>query len=166
MKSTLETLAAGPPPDVILCDLLLLDGTGMEIHAWVVENRPELEARMIFASGGTYTPATRAFMRDVAVHRLVKPFPLGELEEIIEQVLDEQNGNLIAELPIDTAAPAQVDFADNAEVAGPAELNQRIVESGKVASCLSRQYFAFALRRELGGAAGDRGKEENVLSFP
>ncbi len=74
----------------------------------------------------------------------------------IERVLDEQNGDLIAELPIDTAAPAQIDYADDGMVAGPADLNQRIVDSGKVGSCLSRQYFAFALRRELGGAAGDR----------
>lgn len=73
----------------------------------------------------------------------------------IEKVLDEQTGDLIAELPIDTAATTKIDADDTEPVAGPAELNERIAQSDKVARCLSRQYFTYALRRSPGSESGD-----------
>lgn len=82
----------------------------------------------------------------------------------IEKVLDEQNGDLIAELPIDTSAPARIDLSDTSTVEGPVDLNQRIVESGKMAACMSRQYFAYALRRQPGSAPGDQDLREQMAS--
>jgi len=82
----------------------------------------------------------------------------------VERVLDEQNGDVIAELAIDTSAAAGIDYGDPAVLDGPAELNQAIVESGKVATCLSKQYFTYALRREPGGASGDRDLQEQMAS--
>ena len=65
-----------------------------------------------------------------------------------EKVFDEQTGKLVATLPIDTTAVAQVVGGDTRSVNGPAELNQRIIESGKVEGCLASTYFRYALRRE------------------
>jgi hypothetical protein len=65
-----------------------------------------------------------------------------------EKVYDEQTGALLATLPIDTSAIPQVVLGDMRPVAGPAELNQRIVDSGKVEACLSANYFRYALRRD------------------
>jgi Protein of unknown function (DUF1588)/Protein of unknown function (DUF1592)/Protein of unknown function (DUF1595)/Protein of unknown function (DUF1585)/Protein of unknown function (DUF1587) len=70
-----------------------------------------------------------------------------------EKVFDEQNGRLLAELPIDARGVAAVDPADRRPVDGPAELNRRIVESKKVEACLAQQYFQYSFRREP--AAGD-----------
>lgn len=81
---------------------------------------------------------------------------LGRYREI-EKVFDEQNGDLLGELPIDTSAPAQIEYSDETLVEGPADLNQRIIESGKVQSCLAKQYFSFAMRRKPGNASGDTG---------
>ena len=72
-----------------------------------------------------------------------------------ELVINEQNGDVLAELPIDTAAVARIDLNDDTTVSGPLDLNQRIIDSGKMASCLSRQYFTFALRRSPGESPGD-----------
>ncbi len=66
----------------------------------------------------------------------------------MEKVYDEQTGALLATLPIDTSAIPQVIGGDMRPVAGPAELNQRIIESGKVEACLSANYFRYALRRD------------------
>ena len=65
-----------------------------------------------------------------------------------EKVYDEQTGALLATLPIDTSGIPQVIAGDMRPVAGPAEMNQRIVESGKVEACLSANYFRYALRRD------------------
>ena len=88
---------------------------------------------------------------------------LGRYREI-EKVLDEQTGDIINELPIDTAAPAEVELGDESIVDGPGELNQRIVDSGKVAECLSEQYFTYALRRAPGKEAGDVSMSEALAA--
>lgn len=67
----------------------------------------------------------------------------------VERAFDEQTGALLAQLPIDTTGVPRVRGDDARPVSGPAELNQRVIESGKVASCLSRNYLRFSLRREL-----------------
>jgi hypothetical protein len=65
-----------------------------------------------------------------------------------EKVFDEQTGALIATLPIDTSATLALVNGDTRSVSGPAELNQQILESGKVEACLSANYFRYALRRD------------------
>ena len=66
----------------------------------------------------------------------------------MEKVFDEQTGALKATLPLDTSAIPQVIAGDMRPVSGPAELNQRMLESGKVEACLSANYFRFAMRRD------------------
>jgi hypothetical protein len=66
----------------------------------------------------------------------------------MEKVFDEQTGALLATLPLDTSAVPQVIIGDMRAVSGPAELNQQIIESGKVEACLSANYFRYALRRD------------------
>ncbi len=65
-----------------------------------------------------------------------------------EKVFDEQTGDLLATLPINSVALVQIDSEPESEVSGPIELNQRILASGKVEACLSANYFRFALRRD------------------
>jgi hypothetical protein len=72
-----------------------------------------------------------------------------------EKIFDEQNGELLAELPIDSVAVANVSGADTTPVQGPADLNQRLVMSEKVEACMAQQYFAFAARRAVGEATLD-----------
>jgi hypothetical protein len=68
-----------------------------------------------------------------------------------EKVLDEKNGMLLAELPIDSTAVARIDQNDDRPVHGPGELNQRILDSKKVQACLATNYFRYAFRREQAG---------------
>lgn len=72
-----------------------------------------------------------------------------------EKIFDEQNGELLAELPIDAAAIANVSGTDTTAVQGPADLNQRLVMSQKVEACMAQQYFAFAARRAVSDATLD-----------
>lgn len=73
--------------DVVLCDMMMLDGTGVDVHAWVSEHEPDLAGRMIFMTGGTFTPRARAFLAEVPIRHLVKPFSLKELDEVVRAIL-------------------------------------------------------------------------------
>jgi len=73
----------------------------------------------------------------------------------MEQVYDEQTGEKLAELPIDTNAVAKVKPDDLAPVANAAELNQRLVTSEKVEACMAQRYFEFAARRAVSDATLD-----------
>jgi len=68
-----------------------------------------------------------------------------------ERVFDEQTGELLAELDIDTTADAAIASGDEPPVTGPTELNRAIVESGKVEACLAEGYFAYVARRAAQG---------------
>lgn len=72
-----------------------------------------------------------------------------------EQVFDEQTGEKLADLPIDTVAVTKIAPDDLQPVASAAELNQRLIASQKVEACMAQQYFAFASRRPATDATLD-----------
>jgi hypothetical protein len=72
-----------------------------------------------------------------------------------ERVFDEQTGELITELDINTSAVVRIDASDETPVADAVELSQRMVDSQKVEACMSHNYFSFALRRLAESGSGD-----------
>jgi CheY-like chemotaxis protein len=60
--------------DVILCDLMMPELTGMELHAQLERARPERAQRMVFITGGAYTPVAKEFLERVSNPRVEKPF--------------------------------------------------------------------------------------------
>jgi CheY-like chemotaxis protein/anti-sigma regulatory factor (Ser/Thr protein kinase) len=71
--------------DVILCDLMMPEMTGMELHAHLEESAPQRARRMVFITGGAYTPAARSFLERVNNPRVEKPF---EPEKLRAQILE------------------------------------------------------------------------------
>jgi len=65
-----------------------------------------------------------------------------------EQIFDEQTGDLVATLPVNTVASVTIGSEPATDVSGPLELNQRLLDSGQVEGCLSANYFRYALRRD------------------
>jgi len=72
--------------DVILCDLMMPDRTRRDMHEIVKERRPELADRIVFMSGGIFTPALESFLASVSNVRLTQPVGLHELRDAIERV--------------------------------------------------------------------------------
>jgi signal transduction histidine kinase/CheY-like chemotaxis protein/sugar lactone lactonase YvrE len=60
--------------DVILCDLMMPEITGMDLHAQLEASSPERARRMVFITGGAYTQAARDFLERVSNPRVEKPF--------------------------------------------------------------------------------------------
>ncbi len=83
----MEIIKSGAPFDVILCDLMMPEMTGMELHAWLVAQAPELARRVIFVSGGAFTPNASAYLASVSNPQLQKPFEPAELKKVVGRVV-------------------------------------------------------------------------------
>jgi len=73
--------------DVILCDLMMPDLTGMDLFEHVTAERPEMAERMIFISGGAFTDRARNFLATTRRPQVRKPFRTEELVDAIEAQL-------------------------------------------------------------------------------
>jgi CheY-like chemotaxis protein len=73
-QAAFECMSQGERFDVILCDLMMPDMSGMELHAWVSRIAPDQAARMVFLTGGIFTTGARAFLAAVPNTHIEKPF--------------------------------------------------------------------------------------------
>lgn len=80
-------IGAGERFDLVLCDLMMPDVTGMDLYDWTAQQHAELAGRMIFMTGGTYTKRARDFLENTGVLHLEKPFELTQLHSMLELVL-------------------------------------------------------------------------------
>lgn len=74
--------------DVILCDVMMPDRSGLDMHRLIETKRPDLLKRVVFMSGGAFTPALATFLETVPNPCLKKPFRREELERAIEAALE------------------------------------------------------------------------------
>ncbi len=70
--------------DVILCDLMMPNGGGMELHERLGREMAGVREKMVFMTGGTFTDATTSFLKNVPNPRLMKPFAIEELLAVVE----------------------------------------------------------------------------------
>jgi DNA-binding NtrC family response regulator len=80
-------IVAGERFDVILCDLLMPHRSGMDFHGQLARACPEQAERMVFFSGGAFTPKAREFLARVQNHRMEKPIDSTELRTLINSLV-------------------------------------------------------------------------------
>jgi PAS domain S-box-containing protein len=85
--AALQQLEAGEKFDLIFCDMMMPQMTGMEFHDRLREIAPDLAARIVFMTGGAFTPSTRKFLQHVSNLCLEKPFDLPELLALVRERL-------------------------------------------------------------------------------
>jgi CheY-like chemotaxis protein len=76
-------IRAGERFDVILCDLMMPEVTGMEFYGLLQALAPAQAERVVFVTGGAFTPKARAFLDEVPNARLEKPFESRSLRALI-----------------------------------------------------------------------------------
>jgi signal transduction histidine kinase/CheY-like chemotaxis protein len=74
--------------DVVLCDLMMPEMTGPELHAAISEVHPALTERMIFITGGAFSPASQAFLRSLTIQWFEKPCDIGALRAAVRALVD------------------------------------------------------------------------------
>ncbi|WP_160174625.1 hybrid sensor histidine kinase/response regulator [Archangium violaceum] len=70
----LELLARDTGYDVIFCDLMMPELTGMDLYEVIASKYPELVERMVFMTAGGFTPRAIAFVDQHAPRCIEKPF--------------------------------------------------------------------------------------------
>jgi CheY-like chemotaxis protein len=84
-KAALNRLADGDPYDLIFCDLMMPEMTGMDLHAEIATRWPRLAERMVFLTGGAFSNAARAFLERVPNRKFEKPYDGAELRALANE---------------------------------------------------------------------------------
>lgn len=80
-------LERDPAFDAILCDLMMPRMSGLELHAWMRAEAPELAPRVIFMTGGTFTPGAAEYLGGITNRQLDKPFERRTLTRAVDEMV-------------------------------------------------------------------------------
>jgi CheY-like chemotaxis protein len=83
-KDALRTLSADDAFDIVFCDLIMPDVSGMELFERVTAAKPELADRFVFTTGGRFLEPARRFLESVKNRVLEKPFCVRQIEAVCQ----------------------------------------------------------------------------------
>jgi len=83
----LDTIRSQPDFDVILCDLMMPQMTGMDFFVALSNLLPRLIGSVVFMTGGAFTPTARGFLNAVRNRHLEKPFDLVTLRTLVNELV-------------------------------------------------------------------------------
>ena len=86
-RSALCRISAGESFDVILCDVMMPDFSGMDLYEGIARQAPELLDRVVFMTGGAYTQDAITFLDRVPNARLEKPILPRALHDAMASIL-------------------------------------------------------------------------------
>lgn len=86
-RAALDRIHAGESFDTILCDLMMPELSGMDVHAALKVTSPAQAAHMVFLTGGSFTLQSREFLESVTNPRLSKPFNAGEVRLLVRELM-------------------------------------------------------------------------------
>lgn len=87
-----EVLARDQRFDVILCDLMMPGFTGMDLYQWLADEHPELTGRIVFVTGGAFTPRAGKLLKEVPNLRLQKPFRREMIRTLVQKMILAERG--------------------------------------------------------------------------
>jgi PAS domain S-box-containing protein len=73
-ESALAIIEQGEEFDLVLCDMMMPGMTGMDLYEELAQRRPVLARRMVFMTGGAFTPRAAEFLATVHNPTISKPF--------------------------------------------------------------------------------------------
>ncbi|MDY7231405.1 ATP-binding response regulator [Hyalangium rubrum] len=82
-----QRLTGGESFDIILCDIMMPEMSGMDLHEQLARVSPAQAERMVFLTGGAFTPKAREFLSHVKNPRMEKPFLPKELQALVHSLL-------------------------------------------------------------------------------
>jgi PAS domain S-box-containing protein len=84
-ERAMALLQHDPRFDVILCDMMMPAMSGAQLHRRLVDCCPEAARRVVFVTGGAFTPDAREYLSKVDNARVEKPFDPTVLREMVAE---------------------------------------------------------------------------------
>ena len=88
-RAALRRLAEGARYDLILCDLMMPQMSGIDLYQELLARAPELAERMLFITGGAFTPRARQFLEESRRPWLEKPLGPEQLRRFVAEHLEK-----------------------------------------------------------------------------
>lgn len=73
--------------DLLLFDLMMPRMSGMELHAWLREQDAGLADKVVFMTGGAFTPGSSDYLAKAKNARVEKPFDVDGFPRMVEQLV-------------------------------------------------------------------------------
>lgn len=73
-REALSLIGTGHVFDLVLCDLMMPEMTGMELYHAVLERAPDVAEQFVFLTGGAFTIEAESFLNSTRAERIIKPF--------------------------------------------------------------------------------------------
>ncbi len=86
-EAALARLRTGERFDAIVCDLMMPQVTGIDLHETLLELAPDQARAMLFMTGGAFTPRSRAFLERMADAALEKPVDVPALKARLRRMV-------------------------------------------------------------------------------
>lgn len=80
-------LCRGEAFDLVLCDLMLPDLTGMDLYEQLQHDALGNEKRIIFMTGGAFTARARSFLAKIPNAWVEKPFDFDQIQSLVDEYI-------------------------------------------------------------------------------
>jgi len=85
-REALDLVRAGGTFDAMLCDLMMPELSGIELHELLEQDDPELAKRTVFLTGGAFSGHAQNFLDSVGQPHLEKPVDLKTVRELLMEL--------------------------------------------------------------------------------
>jgi two-component system NtrC family sensor kinase len=82
-REALPRIAAGESFDVVFCDLMMPEMTGMDFFAALQAVNPEFARRIVFITAGAFSARTEEFISTTGNAMMMKPFDPSALRRVV-----------------------------------------------------------------------------------
>lgn len=82
-RMAIELIERGERFDVIFCDLMMPEISGMEVHESLARSCPEQAQRMVFMTGGPFSERSTRFLEGIENVQIAKPFTAETIRAIV-----------------------------------------------------------------------------------
>ena len=72
--------------DLIVSDIRMPGLSGIQLFEWILAHQPDMARRIIYTTGDSFDPETRAFLEQAHLPHLGKPFDLKKLKQALQDL--------------------------------------------------------------------------------
>jgi PAS domain S-box-containing protein len=87
-REALKILMGDEEFDIVFCDLVMPELSGIDLYYALELNRPQKASRVVFMTGGVFTAEAQRFLAEVKNRRIEKPFSLARVEQLLAEAVE------------------------------------------------------------------------------